>query len=106
MEDFRSRLKQAMDNRNMAAVDLSRAAKVNQGDISSYLSGRYNPKQDKVYKLAKALGVDPGWLITGIEQENVVLSQTERDIILSYRQSNETTQEIIRNILKIKEETP
>ena len=106
MNDFQYRLLKVIAERNVTAADLVRATGIDKGAISNYINGAYIPKQDKAYKLARALGVDPGWLITGIEQENVVLSQTERDIILSYRQSNETTQEIIRNILKIKEETP
>ena len=65
---FVDRLKKAMQNVGISASDLSRASGVSKSDISYYLSGRYKPKQDKCYLLAKALNVDPGWLMTGVEQ--------------------------------------
>ena len=65
---FVDRLKMAMQDVGISASDLSRASGVSKSDISYYLSGRYKPKQDKCYLLAKALNVDPGWLMTGVEQ--------------------------------------
>ena len=66
--EFMYRLKKAMEEKNITASALSRASGVGKSDISYYLKGKYLPKQDKVYMLAKALGVDPGWLMTGVEQ--------------------------------------
>lgn len=65
--DFKVRLKSAMDNKNMVAADLSRSSGVGKDEISRYLKGEYAPKQNKCYLLAKALNVDPGWLMTGEE---------------------------------------
>lgn len=65
--DFKVRLKSAMDKNNMAAADLSRSSGVGKDEISRYLKGEYAPKQHKCYLLAKALNVDPGWLMTGEE---------------------------------------
>ena len=67
--EFKYRLKQAIEKKGITASELSRISGVGKSDISYYLKGRYLPKQDKVYMLAKALGVDPGWLITGVEQK-------------------------------------
>ena len=65
--DFRSRLKQTINDRGITASQLSRLSGVGKSDISNYLNGKYEPKQEKVYLLAKALDVDPGWLITGVQ---------------------------------------
>jgi len=64
-EDFMFRLREAMIERSISASELSRLSGVGKSDIHYYLKGRYVPKQDKCYALAKALDVDPGWLMTG-----------------------------------------
>lgn len=64
---FMERLRQALENKGITRTELSRLSGVSKGDITHYLKGDYVPKQDKCYLLAKALGVDPGWLMTGFE---------------------------------------
>ena len=56
------RLKIAMDLRNKKQVDLVRETGIDKGSISHYLSGRYEPKQEAVNKLAIALDVSEMWL--------------------------------------------
>ena len=70
MNDFGNRLKEAMDRERISASELSRISGVGKNLISYYINGKYVAKQDKVYLLAKALNVDPGWLMTGVEQEH------------------------------------
>ena len=61
--DFAERLTQALDLRGLSAADLSRATGVSEGTISCYKSGKYQAKQNRVYEFAKALRVDPAWLM-------------------------------------------
>lgn len=68
-ETFGSRLRYAMEEKGITASQLSRLSGVDKSAISNYLNGKYLAKQDKVYLLATALGVNPGWLMTGVEQE-------------------------------------
>lgn len=56
------RLRMAMRVKGKKQVDLIRATGINRGAMSSYLSGRYEPKQEAVYKLALALDVSEMWL--------------------------------------------
>lgn len=56
------RLRTAMRVKGKKQVDLIRATGINRGAMSSYLSGRYEPKQEAVYKLAMALDVSEMWL--------------------------------------------
>jgi len=56
------RLKQAMELRDMKQADLVRATGIDKGSISLYVSGKYSPKGDKLYKLAVALNVSSAWL--------------------------------------------
>lgn len=67
--DFQARLRQAINEKGISASELSRRSGVGKSDISNYLNGKYEAKQDKVYLLSKALDVDPGWLMTGVEQK-------------------------------------
>jgi len=69
MNDFQRRLQKAIEDKNITASELSRLSGVGKSDISNYLKGKYLPKQDKCYLLANALNVDPGWLMTGVEQQ-------------------------------------
>ena len=57
-----NRLKIAMEQAGMRSADLVRATGVDKGAMSHYLKGKYEPKQDVVYKLAAALNVSEMWL--------------------------------------------
>ena len=61
--DFAERLTQALDLRGLSAADLSRATGVSEGTISCYKKGKYQAKQNRVYDFARALQVDPAWLM-------------------------------------------
>lgn len=60
---FAERLPQALDLRGLSAADLSRATGVSEGTISCYKKGKYQAKQNRVYDFARALRVDPAWLM-------------------------------------------
>lgn len=71
---FRKRLKEMMDERGMRQVDLAAKSGVDRSLISSYLSGRYEPKDDKLQALAQALDCDAMWLAgyDGLEEDDDV----------------------------------
>lgn len=57
------RLKEALQIAGKKQADLVRETGLDRGSISSYLSGKYEPKQKAIYKLAKALNVNEAWLL-------------------------------------------
>ena len=65
--EFQYRLQKAIAEKGISASELSRLSGVNKVAIHNYINGIYVAKQDKCYLLAKALDVDPGWLMTGEE---------------------------------------
>lgn len=65
--EFQYRLLKAIADKRMSASDLSRETGIDKSALSNYINGKYIPKQDKCYLLARALDVDPGWLMTGEE---------------------------------------
>ena len=57
-----NRLKIAMKEAGKKQIDLVNETGIDKGSISHYVSGKYIPKQDTIYKLAKALDVSEMWL--------------------------------------------
>lgn len=72
MGEFKTRLKEMMEKRGMRQIDLSIATGIEKSLISSYLSGRHEPKDDKLQALANALKCDAMWLAgyDGIEEDD------------------------------------
>lgn len=63
MTTFAERLKHAMDERHMSQSDLSAKSGISKAAISQYLSGKNQPKKDKIDRLADVLGASPDFLI-------------------------------------------
>lgn len=57
------RIKEAMSIKNMKQSELVEKTGISKGALSSYIAGRYIPKQTNTYKIAKALEVDVSWLM-------------------------------------------
>ena len=57
-----NRIKEAMESAGKRQADIVRETGIDKGALSHYLKGRYEPKQDVVYKLAEALNVSEMWL--------------------------------------------
>lgn len=60
---FTKRLKEAISIRGMKPVELSVKTGFSKPLISQYTNGLYTPKPDKLYTIAKALSVNPAWLM-------------------------------------------
>lgn len=56
------RLQEAMEDVGMQPADLAKAAQIDKGSLSRYLSGEREPKQITANKLAIALNVSEMWL--------------------------------------------
>lgn len=63
MDKFSNRLQEALTIRKISAAELSRIIGVNEGTISNYKKGVYEPKQRRLECIAKALNVSIPWLM-------------------------------------------
>ena len=63
IESCAKRIRKALSIRNMKQSELCRRTKIATSVMSEYLSGLYDPKQDKIYIMSEALDVDPVWLM-------------------------------------------
>lgn len=61
--EFKDRLKVAMKRSNMKAVDLCEKTGIPKSAVSYYLSGKSEPKNDRLYIIAKCLDVSEAWLL-------------------------------------------
>ena len=70
------RIKQALELRNMKQVELVAKTGIDKSQISSYLSGKYKPKQENLSLIAMALEVDEYWLMgQDVPMERVVTGE-------------------------------
>lgn len=60
---FISRLNYAMKIKKITQYSLSKRTGINKGSLSSYLSGKYLPKQDKIQVISRALDINSEWLM-------------------------------------------
>ena len=63
IETCAQRLSKALAIKKMKQTDLCRRADIPKSSLSLYLSGAYEPKQDRLYSIAKALDVNEVWLM-------------------------------------------
>lgn len=61
--EIKERMKQAMQMRCMKQVELAEKTGIDKAQISSYLSGKYKPKQKNLSLIAVALDVSDYWLM-------------------------------------------
>lgn len=61
--ETKDRIKEALELRGMKQAELVEKTGIDKGQMSSYLSGRYKPKQANLHLIACALAVDEAWLM-------------------------------------------
>lgn len=57
------RIEIALKIRRLKQSDLCKLANVPKSSLSLYLSGAYEPKQDRIYRMANVLNVSETWLL-------------------------------------------
>ena len=63
MSTTSKRIQEAMELRGLKQTDLVEKTGISKGALSSYISGRYVPKQNNTFLIAKALNVNEAWLM-------------------------------------------
>lgn len=71
------RLREAMAQKGLRQQDLSDITGISKGNISHYVNGNHVPNNIMALKLAKALGVEPDWIM-GIDEaaEYAIIEKT------------------------------
>ena len=112
MEDGRQatcgdRIKKALRINMMKQSELCQITKIPKSAISQYISGAFEPKQDRVYLIAKALNVSEAWLMgfdVPMEREKSSpdepkLSEGEKLWMELYHRLSDETRQVFINMM-------
>lgn len=104
------RISYALKVKGMKQSELCRITNIPKSAISQYISGAFEPKQDRVYLISKALNVSETWLmgydVPMDRQESKPLDQTkltegEQMLLDLFRNTSEDKQQLFLQILRV-----
>ena len=81
--DIRERIKQGLEIREITQTQLAARANIDKGQLSSYISGKYKPRQNNIDALAAALNVNEAWLMGFDVPMERVSNNVETDQLVS-----------------------
>ena len=107
------RIKIALNIKGIRQSELCRLAKIPKSALSQYISGAYEPKQDRIYLIAKVLNVSEAWLM-GLDvpmerqdelkissSDKVELTEGEKTILDLFRRVPEDKQELVLQMIRV-----
>ena len=84
MKTIAERIREGMELRNLKQTDLVEKTGISKGALSSYISGRYEPKQNNIYLISKALSVSEAWLMgADVPMETREITNCHRGITIN-----------------------
>lgn len=115
VEPCSERLYKALSIRGMKQAELCTRTKIPKSSLSLYLSGAYEPKQDRLYEIANVLDVDPVWLMgydvpmerdKKVSPDKVELTEGEKVWLELYHQLSNETRVVLVNMAEAFESLP
>ncbi len=104
------RIRTALTIKGMKQSDLCRLTKIPKSALSQYLSGAFEPKQDRIYLMSQALNVSEAWLMgLDVPMERQVkkasptepnLSEGEKMLLELFRRVPEDQQALVLNLIR------
>ena len=111
-ETISARIKKALRIKGMKQADLCQRTKIPKSSLSQYLSGDFEPKQDRIYLISKALNVSEAWLMgfdvpmerqTPTKQpspKEIKLNEGEQLLLDLFRKIPEDQQGLVLNLIR------
>lgn len=109
-ESCASRIKQALEIKGMKQSDLRRITNIPKSSMSQYMSGDYEPKQDRIHLIAKALNVSEAWLMgydvpmerqaKKASPDKVTLTEGEQVLLSLFRRVPEEQQQLVLQMIR------
>ena len=99
------RIAAALSIRNMRQSELCELTKIPKSAISQYISGAFEPKQDRIHLISKALDVSEAWLMgydvpmereKNVPSDKVELTEGEREWLDLYRKVPEPSRPMLK----------
>lgn len=101
VEKCATRIKKALSIRGMRQYELCGKTKIPKSAMSQYISGAFEPKQDRVFLIARALDVDPVWLMgydVPMEPKEEPMIKTDSPSELNLTEGDKRMLEVFRRI--------
>ena len=106
--DFSERLQVAMKRNGIKQVELCEKTGIHKSTMSQYLKGVFEPKRDRIAKIADVLNVEESWLsgyigdpgIPMLRQTTPQVSAPLSDYSIGEKSEAEQSREMIENIVK------
>lgn len=95
---FQKKLSTIMQEKNISQSQLSKKTGITQSSLSDYLNDKYEPKLDKIILIAKALKIDPLYLVSTKKDINEATGETIKNL----RIKNNLSQEELGLLLGVK----
>jgi len=90
-------IRKYMERKDVTAAEVCRSLNIKTNTFSNWVNAKIYPRIEKIEMLARYFGVSKAALVE--DSDNIVLSPHEQALILGYRETNKTTQEIVDKIL-------
>lgn len=91
------------DEKGLKDADVARLSCVTKSTFSDWKKGLYQPKREKLSKIADALGVSIEYLMgdgkKDLNPSNIYLSDEEHEVLTAYRNADNAQKEIINELL-------
>lgn len=105
------RIKKALTIKGMKQSDLCRLTQIPKSALSQYISGAFEPKQDRIYLMAQALNVSEAWLMgldVPMERQTKKnhpaesnLSEGEKALLELFRRVPEEHQRMLLDMIRV-----
>ena len=105
------RIKKALYIKGMKHSYLCRLTKIPKRALSQYISGAFEPKQDRIYLMAQALNVSEAWLMgldvpmerqaKKVSPSEADLSEGEKMLLDLFRLVPEDKQELVLQMIRV-----
>ena len=111
-EPISDRIKKALKIKGMRQADLCKLANIPKSSLSQYLSGDFEPKQDRIYLIAKALNVSEAWLmgfdvpmerqdkLKNTSSDKMELTEGEKMLLELFRRVPEEQQTLVLQMIR------
>ena len=106
-----TQIKKALYIKGMKQSDLCRLTQIPKSALSQYISGAFEPKQDRIYLMAQALNVSEAWLMgLDVPMERQVkkaspsepsLTEGEQMLLDLFRLVPEDKQELVLQMIRV-----
>lgn len=106
IESCGRRIEKALNIRNIKQSQLSKLANIPKSSLSLYIKGAYEPKQDKIYAMARVLDVSDMWLMgydVPMERTSILttnLTENEKAMLDLFRLIPEKQQQVLMQMLR------